>query len=52
MQQRKIFTMSKSMIMNPVQKSLLWIKNRKRYGIAMKDVVLAMVKSRRMKYSG
>jgi glycosyltransferase involved in cell wall biosynthesis len=50
MQQRKIFTMSKSMIMNPVQKSLLWIKNRKRYGIAMKDVVMAMVKSRRMKY--
>lgn len=51
MQQRKVFTMSKSMITNPLQKSLLWLKNRNRFGISMKEVVLAVLKSRRMKHS-
>ena len=51
MQQRKVFTMSKSMMMNPLQKSLLWFKNRKKYGISMKELILAVLKSRRMKYS-
>src|SRR5690606_4402854 len=31
MQQRKIFTMARSMRMNPLKKSLLWIQNRKKF---------------------
>ncbi|HLU88643.1 MAG TPA: glycosyltransferase [Cyclobacteriaceae bacterium] len=51
MRQRKIFTMAKSMVSNPLQKSLLWLKHRERYGLTVQDIVLAMAKGIKMKAS-
>ncbi|MEX2593379.1 MAG: glycosyltransferase [Anditalea sp.] len=51
MQQRKIYTMTKSMLMNPLQKGLLWIQNRQQYGISIREILLAALKSRKMKSS-
>jgi glycosyltransferase involved in cell wall biosynthesis len=49
MQQRKIFTMTKSMLMDPLKKCRLWMQNRKQYGISISEILLAAVKSRKMK---
>src|SRR5690606_40936103 len=43
------FTMARSMRMNPLKKSLLWIQNRKKFRISLKEIFLAMVKGRKMK---
>lgn len=51
MQQRKVYTMTKSMIMNPIQKTMLWIQNRKRYKISVQEIVFSALKSRNMKKS-
>lgn len=51
MQQRKIFTMTKSMLTNPLEKSRLWIKHRKKYGLSMGEILLAAAKSWKMKKS-
>lgn len=51
MQQRKVYTMSKSMLKNPVQKGIFWMKHRHQYGISIQEIMIAMVKSMNMKKS-
>ena len=45
MHQRKVFTMTKSMASDPIQKSLFWLEHRQKFGISVKDILKAAVKS-------
>lgn len=49
MQQRKIFTMTKSMLVNPIKKGWIWYQYRKRYGISVREILLAAAKSWKMR---
>lgn len=49
MQQRKVYTMTKSMVADPFKKGLLWFKNRKAYGLSLKEIIIAAVKGKNMK---
>jgi glycosyltransferase involved in cell wall biosynthesis len=51
MRQRKIYTMTKLMLHNPLRKFISWFKLRKKYHLETKDILLAAVKSRKMKSS-
>ncbi len=45
MQQRKIFTMTKSMASDPIQKIFFWLKHRQKFDLSIKDIMKAAVKS-------
>lgn len=51
MRKRKLFTMSKLMLSNPFSKLLTWVKLRKRFGLSLKDILIAALKSRNLKTS-
>lgn len=51
MQQRKVYTMTKSMMKNPVQKGIFWMKHRHDYSISVQEIMIALVKSMSMKKS-
>jgi glycosyltransferase involved in cell wall biosynthesis len=51
MHTRKIFTMTKLMMHKPIGKAFNWFKNRKKYQISTKDILLAALKSRKLKLS-
>ncbi|MCL6260678.1 glycosyltransferase family 2 protein [Aquiflexum sp. TKW24L] len=49
MHKRKIFTLSKVMVSDSFKKLISWLKNRSRFGLSVKDVLLAFAKSQNMK---
>ena len=49
MLKRKVFTLSKVMAAAPFGKLVSWMKNRKRFGLSVKDILLAFLKSQSMK---
>lgn len=49
MQQRKRFTMIKSMMNDPFKKGALWFKNRAKYGLSIKEILVSAVKGKNMK---
>jgi len=49
MQKRKRYTMMLSMRTSLVKKWITWFKHRKRYGLSIKDIVIAAVKSINLK---
>lgn len=51
MQQRKVYTMAKSMMLNPFQKGIVWMKHRHQYGISIQEIMVAMVKGINMSKS-
>ncbi len=51
MHSRKIYTMTKLMMHQPLGKAIKWFNQRKKYNISAKDILLAAVKSRKMKQS-
>ena len=51
MQQRKVYTMAKSMVVKTFQKGLFWMKHRQQIGVSLQEIMLAMVKGIKMKKS-
>jgi len=49
MQQRKMYTISKSMASEPHKKALLWLKHRNRFGLSVKEILVATAKGINMK---
>lgn len=49
MHKRKVFTLSKVMVSDSGKKLVFWLKNRKRFGLSIKDILLAFAKSQNMK---
>ena len=49
MQKRKMYTISKSMNSDPLDKTLLWLKNRAKLGLSIKEILLAAAKGVNMK---
>ncbi|MGF1635725.1 MAG: hypothetical protein ACFCUU_01530 [Cyclobacteriaceae bacterium] len=49
MHKRRIFTMAKLMMANPLPKAWKWFKHRKKLGIGTGEILIAAIKSRRMK---
>ncbi|MBD8490038.1 glycosyltransferase [Echinicola sp. CAU 1574] len=49
MTERKIFTMTKIMAGSKVPNVWIWLRHRKQYGLAAKDILLAAAKSRNMR---
>ena len=49
MQQRKMYTISKSMVSDPLNKTLLWLKNRVKLGLSIKEILLATAKGLNLK---
>ena len=51
MEQRKIYTMTKSMATSLFKKSCFWFSHRKEFGISLKEITIAAIKSINMKNS-
>ena len=49
MQQRKMYTISKSVNSNPFDKTLQWLKNRRKLGLSVKEILVATAKGLNMK---
>lgn len=49
MQKRKMYTISKSMTSTPLSKGMLWLKNRNKLGLSVKEILLAAAKGINMK---
>ncbi|GAB3660198.1 glycosyltransferase family 2 protein [Echinicola sediminis] len=51
MHRRKVFTMTKIMAASALPNISVWLKHRKKYGLTLKDVFMAVAKSRNMRRS-
>ena len=49
MQQRKVFTMTKSMTTSLFKKGFFWASHRKEFGVSLKEIAVAGIKSMNMK---
>jgi glycosyltransferase involved in cell wall biosynthesis len=49
MRKRKIFNLSKVMVSDSFNKLISWLKNRSRFGLSAKDILLAFAKGQNMK---
>jgi len=50
MQQRKMYTITKSMNSDPLNKTFLWLKNRSKLGLSAKEILLATAKGINAKF--
>ena len=45
MHEKKLYTMMLSMRSSPLEKAKIWMKNREKFGLSIKDIGVALAKS-------